>query len=208
MIDYVRPAVVVEDYLDRDGSVIPYGRRWPENGGDGPDETYSVTQHPQRFRPLLVVAQAILEHLALTYDVSRTDTPTGAVLRPADPDAAPLVFTFTEGDEPWAQVRAGVDHELVVECGCDHCDCDVLDLVDSLEESVDAVLDGHLSEWLNEGERYDPDDLFVVHQVRGPDGETRESGSSEVTDEDAREQLRRRYAQVPERWAPWSLRRR
>lgn len=51
MIDYVRPPVVIEEFLDDDGTVIPCGSRWADN--DGPEDTYSVAKHPERFQPLM-----------------------------------------------------------------------------------------------------------------------------------------------------------
>ena len=35
-----------------------------------PEDTYSVTRHPERFAPLLEVARALREYLVATYDVT------------------------------------------------------------------------------------------------------------------------------------------
>ncbi len=73
MLDYVRPPIVIDEFLDDDGSVIPYGNRWLDNDRDGPEDTYSVTKHPERFQPLVDVAHAIIDHLVAMYDVQRED---------------------------------------------------------------------------------------------------------------------------------------
>lgn len=60
-------------FRDKRGAVIPYGRRWAAQNRDGPDETYSIRAHPERFAPLINVAHAIIEHLTTTYDLRRED---------------------------------------------------------------------------------------------------------------------------------------
>lgn len=208
MRTFVRPAIVIGEYLDDDGTVIPYGSRWADSGGDGPDDTYSVVRHPERFEPLVVVARALADHLSATYEVVRHDTANGIELRPTDPDAAALCFTFSS-DHWWVQVLAGLTTELVTECGCDHCDCDVLVLIEDLEDSVASVVDGELSEWLNEGARFDPQYLFSVQQLAGLDENKQGSWSRSgaVDSEGARDALRAQFAGAPGRWHPWTLRR-
>lgn len=203
MIPFVRPTVAVEEYRNRDGSVIPYGSRWADQDGDGPDDTYSVTRHPERFAPFVVAAGALAEHLATAYDVVRHETADGIDLRPADPLAAALSFRFSS--DPWVQVLAGATTELVNECSCDHCDCDVLGLIEDLEESVAAVVDGRLREWLNEGARHHPNHLFLAYELSTDEGGS--SGSSAVDSPTERDALRARFAHVPDRWSAWTPRR-
>lgn len=92
-------------------------------------------------------------------------------------------------------------------CGCEHCDEGVLDLVDDLEDSISAVVDGGLWEWLNDpAMNYTDDDLFQAHALRSVDGEINSSGSSSVDDASDRQNLRVLYADVPPVWAPWAVR--
>ncbi len=207
MIDYVRPAVVIEKFRADDGTVIPYGSRWLDNDRDGPDETYSVTKHPERFQPFVDVAHAIVEHLATTYDVLRDEPDKSTVvLRPPDPTAAPLRFEFNSF--PGVNVTAGVATGIAWFCACDHCDEEVTIAVEQLEQEITAVVDGGLREWLNDpAMNYAGDDLFQAYALRSADGELDSSGSSEVGTLE-RQRLRVLYADVPPRWAPWSLRHR
>lgn len=204
MIDYVRPPVVIKEFLDEDGIVIPYGSRWASL--DGPEETYSVAKHPERFQPLVDVAHAIVEHLVATYDVHREDPDEQTVvLRPIQRGAAPLRFAFSS--LPSVHVTGGVSTRLDVMCGCDHCDEGVLDLVDVLEDWISAVVDGGLREWLNDpAMNYTGDNLFQAHTLRSVDGEINSSGSSAVDGASDRQKLRVLYASVPEQWALWVLR--
>lgn len=146
MIDYVRPPIVIEEFLDDEGLPIPYGSRWLDNDRDGPEDTYSVTRHPERFQPLVEVLHAIIEHLVTMYDVDRREVaPSTVVVRPIDPSAAPITFEFAPF--PSVKVTGGTSARLDVMCGCDHCDEGVLDLVDDIEESISAVVAGQLTEW-------------------------------------------------------------
>lgn len=47
--------------------MINYGSRRDRAGR--PADTYSIDSHPERFAPLHLVADALIEHLAQTYDV-------------------------------------------------------------------------------------------------------------------------------------------
>ena len=67
MTHYERPAIDAPVFLDADGRVIDYGRRW---SGSPPEETYSVDTHPERFAPLHTVADALIVFLWNTYDVT------------------------------------------------------------------------------------------------------------------------------------------
>ena len=68
MAQFVRPAFTAREYRDDDGSVINYGNRWGQNAP--PAESYSRTSNLDRYEPLHVVARALIEYLASTYDVT------------------------------------------------------------------------------------------------------------------------------------------
>lgn len=210
MLRYQRRPLPELLFHDESGAVIPYGRRWADQNWDGPDETYSVTAHPERFAPFVDVARAIVEHLDATYEARREETDevasiTRVRLVPSDPTAAPLEFTF--GPRHMVHVTAGIATGVAWFCHCDHCDEDVQVAIENLEQEVSAVVDGGLREWLNDpAQGYDGDDLFLAHEIRSSDGAVNIGGSSIVTDEEARDELRARFADVPLRWAPWPLR--
>jgi len=162
-VTYVRPALDLGIYLDEQGRAIPYGRRW--GMGHPPEDTYSVTRHPERFAPLLEVASALRAYVEEHLD-------------PADA-SAPL--TITERDFPMVEVWAGVSgHERFPVCGCDACDEDVEELAALLEDFVFSVLNGDFQEswerggiaqkWTTrDGERgswSDSDDKAVKRQLK------------------------------------------
>ena len=206
MLDYQRPSLPELVFHDERGVVIPYGQRWAAQGWDGPDDTYSVTAHPERFAPLVEVARAIIEHLTATYDVSRTDTNelngvTRVRLVPRVPSAAPLEFTFHP--DPRVNVIAGINTDVGWFCPCDHCDEDVQVLVGVLEQEISAVVEGKFREWLNDPEQgYGGNDLFLAYKFRTADGVGR-GGSGSVGDR-GRPDLRTRFKDVPPQWAPWT----
>ena len=67
-IGYVRPEIQSAVYRDETGAIVTYGSRW--GGENPPAETYSVVTHPERFEPLLAVAEALVEYLASTFEVA------------------------------------------------------------------------------------------------------------------------------------------
>jgi hypothetical protein len=212
MLDYRRPPLPDLVFRDARGQVIPYGQRWADRDWDGPEETYSVTAHPERFAPFVEVARAIVEHLVATYDVRREDSPgpggsSSVRLVPAEPTAAPLLFVFDPS--PRVRVTAGLRSSIAWFCECDHCDEDVLVAIDTLEQEISAVVSGGLREWLNDpAAGYVGDDLFLADSLTSPDGEIDGGGSSSVDDPARREALRAEYATVPPQWTAWPLRRR
>ncbi len=212
MIEYARPPVIIGDFCDDHGSVIAYGTRWAHLDWDGPDETYSVTRHPERFQPFTDVARAIVEHLVTTYDVRREDSayPSGITrtrLIPVNPIAAPMTFVFDPS--PRVTVTAGQSASVAWFCPCDHCDEDVMVAIETLEREVSAVVDGGLREWLNDpGQGYSGDGLFLASSLRSIDGEIDQSSSSAVDDPARRRELRAQYVNVPPTWSAWRLRRR
>ena len=168
MLAYVRPSIVVEEYLDDDGTVIPYGSRWLDNDRDGPEDTYSVTKHPERFQPLVDVAHAIIDHLVATYDVEREDPDDlTVVLWPHEEDVTTLTFTFTPF--PSVRVAGGASPIFQDMCGCDHCDEDVIGLIQSLEEAVAGVVAGQFIEWTS-GYELRHADGSEWQVLEGPDG--------------------------------------
>jgi hypothetical protein len=204
MRGYQRPPLPELVFRDESGAVIPYGRRWVARDGDGPEETYSVTAHPERFEPFVEVAQAIVEHLMATYDICRADVTEAAGIRrvrlvPRDTAAAPLEFVFRSATR--VDVTAGVTTSIAWFCDCDHCDEDLQVVVGSLEQEISAVVEGGLREWLNEGY-----DLYTARELRSADGELERGGSSYVSSRD-RDEVHMRFADVPPQWAPWRLRR-
>jgi len=132
-VTYRRPPLNLGIYLDDHGEPISYGNRW--GMGHPPEDTYSVTRHPERFAPIVDVAEALREYLIATYDV----TEHGDQLVPSDPAAASLTIEVT--DFPLARASAGISgFQGAWNCGCDACDDDVEELADTLERFVFAVV--------------------------------------------------------------------
>lgn len=144
-------------FYDSDGVPIEYGNRWQD--GLGPENTYSVTAHPERFAPLHDVAEALIEYLTASYAVSLSediafaaDLLHGAIdvlravrVEPLNRNEAPLTFVFTAF--PGIIVHAGLLHDfLFPDCGCDACDESLDSLLDELESIVLAVVEGRFSE--------------------------------------------------------------
>ena len=132
MSSYRRPLIDAPVFRDADGQVIEYGKRWEDSP---PTDTYSVDTHLERFAPLHTVADALVAHLAETYDVRITEGPdvVGDLLRPSrpfvravriepnDPRCAGLTLVYT--DYPGVFVHAGLLHDFFYPmCGCDACD--------------------------------------------------------------------------------------
>lgn len=156
MSAYARPELVRQVFLDDEGEAIPYGRRWDLEEGP-PEQAYSVVTHPARFTPLTAVAKALISHLIAGFDVALIEEGDAAEvfrrahvvrtlrLEPASANAAPLTFGFTEF--PGVHLAAGVLNQSVwPTCGCDACDDDLDWLVDDLENTVFAVVEGRFQE--------------------------------------------------------------
>src|SRR4051812_29452694 len=102
---YVRRIWPDPVFRDDGGAVLAYGSRW---GWDGPPPaTYSLVSHPERFAPLHLVADAVIEHLQEAYDVQvhwdsayasdflrPPDLTRVARVTPNDTAAAPLTIGF------------------------------------------------------------------------------------------------------------------
>ncbi len=217
MSGYRRPPIVTPEFRDADGRVIDYGRRW--DSGEPPEETYSVTAHPERFEPLHKVADALVEHLHMTYDVevragTAIDDVDGAwrsrhgsayierVVRvqPRDPQCAPLTFIHTRF--PGITVQAGALHEFGhPHCGCDACDDSVEEVLGELEKLVSTVVDGWYQESVSRHGRW------VEHSLRHADGSA-ESGRSRTTDfpKDRFDEAKATLSALDGSWAPWPRR--
>lgn len=103
-------------------------------GPEGPpEEAYSRVTNPERFGLLHDVAKELLAQLENDFDVERTAVREPAddfalegkdrqtvMLKPRNPDSAPLLVTFTEF--PGIVVRFGLRHRRAFpSCGCDAC---------------------------------------------------------------------------------------
>jgi len=209
---YRRPEIPAPTFADDAGEPIAYGERW---GADGPpDDAYERVTHPERFAPLLEVANALIAFLADEYDVRvdegvdvaadsgvRADQVVRAVrLTPSAQDAAPLTVVFT--DFPGVVVTAGVLFESPFPtCGCDACDETAASQVDDLESLVFAVAEGGFGEAYPVGAA-----RWYAHAIVAPDGASSSSGRGDVGSEpaDRLESAARRLAALPNGWRPWS----
>jgi hypothetical protein len=212
---YVRPTIPVQTFRDASGQIIDYGDRWPD--GDGPDDTYEVVSHPERFKPLHDVADALIRYLSDTYAVEVLDDadparPTfrrGIVvptercvrLRPDDENAATLTFFFRSF--PSIDVEAGLlSWDVFPSCGCDHCDETVEWAAEELEVYVFAVVGGGLRETLS---TTPPESTIEIRTTDGEHAGTSWSLQSRLSRDEAR-QVRARLAEVNGPWAAWPAR--
>ncbi|WP_345217140.1 DUF6226 family protein [Georgenia halophila] len=207
MSAYVRPPLPSQVFHEADGTPFVYGERW--GCGDPPEESYSRVSHPERFAPLHDVADALVEHLANTYDVQvrEGDGPgenRGAVVRracvltPASAAAAPLTLLWT--DHPSVVLRAGLlAEDISPACGCDACDEPLEAQVEDLEEYVLGVAAGHLTEWVRGRV------TWVGFRLEAVDGHRSGESRSDMSSAAVRD-ARHRLAALPAgRWQPWPL---
>ena len=214
MSSYSRPPIPERTFRDADGQVIPYGERWPD--GDGPEDTYEVVSHPERFEPLHAIADALIEHLVAEYDVTVAEEPDPARpafrrhdgtgfdrcvrLVPSDPGAAALTFLY----EPFPSltVHAGLLHwDPVPGCGCDHCDETADGAADDLEQMVFAVVDGGFGEQLSSARER-------RIEIRSADGEMNQSsfGPELHLTPDEAASVRTTLEGINGQWAAWPRR--
>jgi hypothetical protein len=206
---YHRPPIETPVFRDAAGQIIEYGRRWEDSP---PTETYSVDTHPERFAPLHTVADALVAHVAETYDVRITEGPDAAAdllrqsrpfaravrIEPIDPRCAAITLVYT--DYPGIVMHAGLLHDFHFPiCGCDACDSTGEAEVDEFERHVFAVVGGRYSESVDEGP-----DPWVGYSLEYPNGST--SGRGPIGEdlpvarvEAARPILRA----LSGGWAPW-----
>lgn len=120
-----------------------------------------MTTHPERFRPLHEVGDALISHLVASYDVEvaqwsrrarRRSAAAAEVvrtteLRPRARRAAPLTIAHTTF--PGVVVHAGVLLDVTYPvCGCDACDDTWQAQASDLEWLVGAVTAGRFREWV------------------------------------------------------------
>ncbi|MEZ0142823.1 DUF6226 family protein [Microbacterium sp. NRRL B-14842] len=200
---YVRPALPPLTFHDDRGEVIRYGRRWPD--GIAPEESYSRESHPERFAPLLLVVDALVEHLSREYEVearreSGEDGTERVVLEPAR--GARVVITPTV---PSVSVEAGAHfHAIVPSCICDACDETAETAADELERILLSVAAGGFREKYPVGRR-----AWLYTEIRSPDGERRESSSGPAPEmpAEARERTAALLRGLDDGWWPaWPLR--
>lgn len=157
MESYRPPDIPAREYRDAAGAVIPYGDRW---GMDGPpDDTYSVSAHPERFAPVADVARGLIAYLQRAYDVTvtedtalaaetgyrRDDVLSAVRVAPRLAEAAAVTLVFT--GYPSVYLAAGEHFSFVFPpCGCDACDESVEGQARDLEEVVFGIVAGGLSE--------------------------------------------------------------
>ena len=211
---YVRPEVAERVFRDASGAVVDYGNRW--DGGSPPEDAYPVVSHSERFAPLWVVADALVDHLATTYDVAVDDSPSvaadyvvavPAVVRavrvtPAAATAAPLTFALTSF--PGVVVHAGLLHDTSFPgCGCDACDETWQGAAEDLEELVSAVVGGRFGEQVTRAPR-----PWVRYALADEHGRVRQSGSSLATTVPAARRRRARtvLSRLGGPWHPWPRR--
>lgn len=164
MTVYVRPRIESPRFYDDAGAVINFGHRWDAVDGQPPDDRYGVESHLERFAPLHTVIEALIDHLAETYDVVLEEglhvaadledapLPENVVravrLTPTDPLAAPMTVVLL--DYPSVTVTAGVLADFMYPtCGCDACDEDWESMADMAESHVLAVVNGGLREFVS-----------------------------------------------------------
>lgn len=129
--------------------------------GTPPPEAYSRITNPERFRPLHTLALALVEQLAVDYEVARSDTfvllpdvrpfehaHTPVTLTPVTPNGAPIAIAFTEF--PSVIVRYGKWlSDPFPSCGCDACDETAEGEGERLERLLREVVAGFLVERLS-----------------------------------------------------------
>jgi hypothetical protein len=230
---YVRPPITRQVFHDADGAPFEYGGRWDHLDGP-PEDTYSVDSHPERFAPLVDVADALVQHLVATYAVTvedvdlrgvaltphAADTPAVPVLAgvrdvgpdavravrvtPVSDDAAPL--TLVANSYPGVVVRAGALHEdRFPSCGCDACDDTAEGAAEGLEDLVLGVARGLFSEGVR-GPRYRFGESWVRYRLEGPDGRWESGEGQQRLARTVADAAQRRLASLPGgRWQPWPV---
>lgn len=200
---YVRPALPTATFFDENGEVIRYGRRWPD--GIAPEEAYSRESHPERFAPLSLVVDALVEHLSREYEVEvRREAGEGGTERIVLAPALGAQITITQA-VPSVWVEAGaLFHAIVPSCICDACDETAETAADELERIVLSIAAGGFREKYPVGHR-----AWLYTEVRSPDGERRESSSGPIPEApaEARERAAVLLRGLDDGWWPaWPLR--
>ena len=120
-----------------------------------PDEAYSRVTNPERFLPLHRAALELIDRLRTDFDVEMTEGRYLSVsginkdrlarpsirLSPSDSRCAPITVAFT--DFPGVKVRFGKwKEEPFPDCGCDACDEDADEEIESMTEIFEPVIGG------------------------------------------------------------------
>lgn len=126
-----------------------------------PQEAYGRVTNPQRFAPLIPVAEELISDLERRFEVtvtreqaaprrasSNVRTIESIRLTPPDPDQAPLTITTTSFPGLYLDVGAW-QHIALPACGCDACDEQVDDAVEDLVNYCTALAEGKLFERIN-----------------------------------------------------------
>jgi len=211
MNGYRRPSIAAEIFSDEQGHPVDYGNRW--DGASPPTEAYSRVSNLQRFAPLHAVANALIEWLQNSFDVTIEQSPTTATdllgvpddvvsairVVPHDPSAATLTFVLTRF--PGVVIHAGSLHDFRFPgCGCDACDDSATSVADELEWTVRTVVSGGYSE------RIDPwPGRWVEYRLDEP-GDQMHSGRSR-TSALPKDRVKSARTALPSgsRWLPWQL---
>lgn len=212
MSTYVRPEIDLGPQLRDDG--LPYGSGWPD---PTPEETYSRVSHPERFAPLHVVADVLVDHLVATYGVWVDDDPPldafpgdpfevvrAVGLVPATSDAPPLTIAWTPF--PGIRLHAGAAADVALPvCGCDACDDDVESLLDELEGTVLALVSGGLSESVRDRQLTTSIASRRDRRNAGPRAGPGFTSQAHISAAEAA-RLRAALAVAPDGWAAWPVR--
>lgn len=208
---YLRPPLPQQIFTTPEGHQIPYGHRWDDS--PPPEEAYSRITHPERFTALHQIAQALIDHLTTSYDLTVTEGPScvqdllrapdDAIhttrLTPGRPDAAPLTIVSTA--EPAVIVHAGAWCELAFpDCACDACDQTAEGQAEELEQFVLAVAAGTFRERYPLGRQ-----AAYEYAWAAPDGSSETASTTDPpTDSPAhRQDTEHRLAALPHGWQPW-----
>jgi hypothetical protein len=159
---YSRPEIAEAVFYDVSGNVIHYGHRYEYL--DRVDELTHEQTNQERFLPIFVVAQGLLDYLQAEYDVelidgapdrknsdvySNTDTEhlTRIVqVKPASSNQPSIWIGFSSA-LGMVEVRAGLFSTFDMWfCGCDRCDDNWRDVADSLESVILAIAKNGLTE--------------------------------------------------------------
>ncbi|MFF7293065.1 DUF6226 family protein [Microbacterium sp. NPDC008134] len=202
-VAYRRPTLPTHEYLDDDGRIIRYGRRWPD--GVPPEEAYSRESHPERFAPLRGVVDALVEHLGDSYTVEVSAESAGEdarriVMQPLT--GAPITLTVTG---PVVEVEAGeLLRTVIPSCTCDACDETAESAADELERTLLAIAAGGLRERFPVGRR-----AWQLTELVSPEGEGRSSSAGPTAEmpEEVRERTASVLRDLDDGWWPaWLLR--
>ncbi|TAP27380.1 DUF6226 family protein [Arthrobacter sp. S41] len=207
---YQRPQITIADFLDARGLPIEYGNRWDSQP---PEDAYTQVAHPHRFAPVHEVTQALLEWMCARFKVRRYEDPglarllrvndqdliASVRLFPEDSRCAPMALVFTNFPSVHLEFGA-LFRRITPNCGCDGCDESVPEMLDELEEWIDAVVSGAFVEIMNWDQQL-VTHLFHVKAL----GFAEESRSFEDISP-ARLARAREILPHDGRWAPWPVR--